>query len=444
MRHRFGGRLDALDHLLPRTQVELAGLQAQHLAHDVVETLVVEDQRQLVDVASVGGVDDRPGVDVAEVGDLDLQVVAERLLAAAHDEVGLDAAAAQFGHRVLRRLGLLLARRADERHERDVDVADVVPAGLLAELADRLEEREDLDVADGPADLGDDDVDVVGGDAADAPLDLVGDVRDDLHGLAEVVAATLGGEHGLVDRAGRGVGRPRQVLVDEALVVPEVEVGLPAVVGDEDLAVLERVHRPRVDVDVRVELLQRHTQATELEQPPERRRRQTFAEGAGHPTCHEDVLRHGGPPLFRPNDGISAYRARGRETGIVANQGFSRWLFERNGNAVASILFALAGLPGFGLILGPIAIGLGFIARGQIRATGQPGIGLANAGIAIGVVAFLVPIVGVTRPSEAARGRGGGRPARRRRRTASWPARRPARRRRRWRPSPRSCHRRRP
>ncbi len=79
----------------------------------------------------------------------------------------------------------------------------------------------------------------------------------------------------------------------------------------------------------------------------------------------------------------------------MANQGFSKWLFERNGNAVASILFALAGLPGFGLILGPIAIGLGFIARGQIRASRvSRGSGWPTPGIAIGVVAFLVPIVG--------------------------------------------------
>jgi hypothetical protein len=78
----------------------------------------------------------------------------------------------------------------------------------------------------------------------------------------------------------------------------------------------------------------------------------------------------------------------------VAKRDLSRWLFERNGNAVASILFALAGLAGFGVVLGPIAIGLGFIARSQIRATGQPGIGLANAGIVIGIVAFLLPIAG--------------------------------------------------
>ena len=49
----------------------------------------------------------------------------------------------------------------------------------------------------------------------------------------------------------------RERLVDEALVVAEVEIGLGAVVGDEDLAVLVRVHRPGVDVDVRVELLDR-------------------------------------------------------------------------------------------------------------------------------------------------------------------------------------------
>ena len=38
----------------------------------------------------------------------------------------------------------------------------------------------------------------------------------------------------------------------EALVMPEVEIRLGAIVGDEDFAVLIRAHRARIDVDVGV------------------------------------------------------------------------------------------------------------------------------------------------------------------------------------------------
>ncbi len=163
---------------------------------------------------------------------------------------------------MLRRLGLELADDADDRHQRDVDVQHVLAPDVLAELADRLEERQALDVADGAADL--DDEHVGAGalrEPVDAALDLVGDVRDDLDGAAEVVAAALLGDHGVVDAAGGHVGVALQVLVDEALVVAEVEVGLGAVLGDEDLAVLVRAHRAGVDVDVRVELLDRDLDA---------------------------------------------------------------------------------------------------------------------------------------------------------------------------------------
>ena len=84
----------------------------------------------------------------------------------------------------------------------------------------------------------------------------------------------------------------RQRLVDEPLVVAEVEVGLAAVVGDEHLAVLERVHRAGVDVDVRVELLHRDPQAPQLQQAAEGGRGEALAEGAGNASGHEDVLGH--------------------------------------------------------------------------------------------------------------------------------------------------------
>ena len=52
----------------------------------------------------------------------------------------------------------------------------------------------------------------------------------------------------------------------EPFVMPEVEIGFGAVVGDKDFAVLERRHRAGIDVEVRVELDQRHVQPAGFEQ----------------------------------------------------------------------------------------------------------------------------------------------------------------------------------
>ena len=59
---------------------------------------------------------------------------------------------------MLGRLGLELARRGDVGDQREMDEESVVAADLLAELSDRLQKRQRLDVADGSADFGDDHV----------------------------------------------------------------------------------------------------------------------------------------------------------------------------------------------------------------------------------------------------------------------------------------------
>ena len=129
------------------------------------------------------------------------------------------------------------------------------------------------------------------GDGADARLDLVRDVRDHLDGRAEVLALALAAQHAVPDRAGGVVRGAREVLVDEALVVADVEVGLGAVLGDEHLAVLERAHRPGVDVQVRVELLDLHLEAARLQQPAERRGGDPLPERRDDAARDEDVLR---------------------------------------------------------------------------------------------------------------------------------------------------------
>ena len=236
-------------------------------------------------------------IDVGEQRDLLANVVRERLGRAADDDVGMDADAAKLVDRVLRRLRLQLAGGIEERHERDVQVDDVLGADLAPELPDRLEERQRLDVADRAADLGDDDVGR--GDLLRPPdprLDLVRDVRDDLDGRAEELALALLAQHGVPDRAGRVARVAREVLVDEALVVADVEVGLGAVLGDEHLAVLERAHRARVDVQVRVELLGRDGEAARFEETAERGGHDALPQCGDDTTRDEHVPGHGVSP----------------------------------------------------------------------------------------------------------------------------------------------------
>ena len=178
---------------------------------------------------------------------------------------------------------------ADVGDEREVDEHAAPAPDVDGELADRLEERQRLDVADGAADLGDHEVDVARlGDQRDPLLDLVGDVRHDLDGAAEVVAAALAADHRVVDAARGDVRGAARVGVGEALVVAEVEVGLGAVLGDEHLAVLVRRHRAGVDVDVRVELLQSDGQPASDEQPPDRRGGDALAERGDDAAGDED------------------------------------------------------------------------------------------------------------------------------------------------------------
>src|SRR5436190_1410369 len=83
-------------------------------------------------------------------------------------------------------------------------------------------ERQRLDVADGAAHLGDDEFDVLRvRHQLDAALDLVGDVRDHLDGVAKVVAAALATDDRVVDRPGGHVRAARSVDVGEALVMAE-------------------------------------------------------------------------------------------------------------------------------------------------------------------------------------------------------------------------------
>ena len=104
-------------------------------------------------------------------------------------------------------------------------------------------------------------------------------MRDNLHGLSEIRPLTLLADDGVVNLAGGDVVRLRGVDAEESLVVSEVKVCLCTVLSDIALAVLVRIERARVDVDVRVEFLDCHLQTPRLKKLRERCGNDSLSEG---------------------------------------------------------------------------------------------------------------------------------------------------------------------
>src|SRR4029077_16531348 len=126
-----------------------------------------------------------------------------------------------------------------------------------------------FDVADSAADFDDDDVDTFG-DAFDAAFDFVGDVRNDLDSFAEVVAATLFGENGFVDSAGRPVIVASKLGVGEAFVGAKVEESFRSVFGKESFAGLVGGHGAGIDIQVRIAFLNGDLETTAFEETTNR------------------------------------------------------------------------------------------------------------------------------------------------------------------------------
>ena len=251
--------------------------------------------RHVIDRLHVQRLDHGGGAHVAEQRDLAALVHRDLAVGAAQQDVGLDADRAQFLHRVLGGLGLEFARRRDVGQQRQMDVEAVAARLFLAELADRLEEGQALDVAHRAADLDQHEVIAV---IAGRMKSLMASVTcgNHLHRAAEEIAAPLLGDDLLIDAAGGDVVLLVGVAPGEALVMAEVEVGLRPVIGHEDLAVLVGAHGAGVDVEIGVELAQPDRKAARLQQRTQCRRCQTLAERGDHAAGDEDVSRHGISP----------------------------------------------------------------------------------------------------------------------------------------------------
>src|SRR3984957_20408030 len=245
------------------------GLDAECRQYLVVETGGVIGLRHGVDVVDVARLDYGAFAHIAEQAELASLFLRNRPVGAAQEDIRLDANRAQLLDRMLGRFGLEFAGARNERQQRQMNVDGMVARQVALDLADRLEERQALDVANGAADLAQHEVEIFIA-VEDEILDRIGDVRDHLDGGAEIIAAPLLGQDILIDAAGGDVVGFRGGTSGKALIVTEVEIGLGAIISHEHFAMLVWRHRSGVEIEIRIEFAPPNPVTARLQQPESR------------------------------------------------------------------------------------------------------------------------------------------------------------------------------
>ena len=174
-----------------------------------------------------------------------------------------------------------------------MDKEHVFTTQLVTNLASSFNERLALDIADGAADFGDDDIwpRLLVGLEAHPSLDFIGDVRNDLNRVSEVLAPSLFANDFLINLASRDIRCSREVDIQEAFVVTDIKICFCPIIGDENLTMLERVHGSRIHVEVWIELLHHNAKAPTRQQIPERGGGKTFTQRGDNTPGHKNVFR---------------------------------------------------------------------------------------------------------------------------------------------------------
>ena len=164
---------------------------------------------------------------------------------------------------------------------------------LMPHLPNGLDKGLALNITDGSANLGDYDISLrLAAHIIDKPLDLICDVGNGLHGGPQIRAPALLGDNVGVDLSGGQIGILVQILVNEPLIVPQIQICLSAILGNIDLTVLVGAHGTGVHVDIGIQFLRRYLQPPGLQQSPQRGCGDTLPQPRNNAACHKNILCH--------------------------------------------------------------------------------------------------------------------------------------------------------
>ena len=252
----------------PRRQIRIPPLQPQQLAHPVIQPLLMQLQRHLIDrVLHIPRLDHILNRHVAKQRNLVPHILVQGHLRPRQNDVRPDPDLPQLRDALLRRLRLQLTRRAQIRHQSRVNIQHIPRRLIMTKLTNRLQKRQPLNVTHRPTNLRDDDVPShLQRHFINPRLDLIRHMRNHLHRAPLILPRPLLLNHRRIHLPARQIVQPRQIRVREPLIMPQIQIRLRPVIQHINLPVLIRVHRARIDVQIGIKLLHDHLEAAIFQQ----------------------------------------------------------------------------------------------------------------------------------------------------------------------------------
>ena len=133
--------LQVIDNLVPFGQVSSRSIEIQLTHDDVVQPLLVQPGRNLVNIVDVNGRDDCVPRHVSKQGDLASLLLWQGSLGPAQQHVRLNADGAQLFDGVLCGLGLYLAGCRHIGHQSEVNIGRLIGCKLDTHLSNAFKKR---------------------------------------------------------------------------------------------------------------------------------------------------------------------------------------------------------------------------------------------------------------------------------------------------------------
>ena len=115
-------------------------------------------------------------------------------------------------------------------------------------------------------------------------------MRNDLYGTAAVITAAFLLQNAPVYLSGRDIGVFVQTFIDKTLIVSKVKVCFYTIIRYKNLTVLDRIHRARIDIDIRIKFLHRYLVAACFQKTAEGCSGNAFSETGNNTACYKYVF----------------------------------------------------------------------------------------------------------------------------------------------------------